>query len=243
MNPDPTITSLNIPLQRDATTHEDAMQPFIKAVARFNAEELDTLENDIYRQAGTICWTTEEYLQSEHGKANSHVGLYEIKGRPNSLQKPGWWPSSSQTSPKRPLAGLKVVDLTRVIASPAITRGLAELGASVMRITSPNLVDFSNLHLDLNWGKWNACLDFQQETDRAKMRELILEADVVVQGYRPGVLDKFGFGVDGILDLCKNRARGIIVVRENCYGWYGPWAGRSGWQQISDAVSLQTTLL
>ena len=237
MNPDPTIESLALPLQREVQTLAEAYEPFMQAVSQLTSAELDEIENDKYRQAGTICWTAEEYSQSEHGKANAHVGLYEIDECPNLAQTPCWWPSISQTSPKRPLAGLKVVDLTRVIAAPAVARGLAEMGASVMRITSANLVDYSNLHLDLNWGKWNSFLDLKAKEDRDKLRALILEADIVVQGYRPGVLDKFGFGVDGLIDLCKGRERGIIVVRENCYGWNGPWAGRSGWQQISDAVS------
>jgi crotonobetainyl-CoA:carnitine CoA-transferase CaiB-like acyl-CoA transferase len=66
---------------------------------------------------------------------------------------------------------------------------------------------------------------------------------VVVTGYRPDVLDKYGFSVDGILDLCRSRDRGVVVVRENCYGWNGPWAGRTGWQQISDAVGIRDLLL
>jgi hypothetical protein len=57
----------------------------------------------------------------------------------------------------------------------------------------------------------------------------------VVQGYRPDVLNKYGLGMDDLLELTKERERGLIVVRENCYGWNGPWSYRSGWQQISDA--------
>lgn len=226
-----------MPLEGKAASSDEAIQPFIQAVGQKTAEELDRLENEEYRQAGTICYTSEEYFNTEHGKANAHVGLYELKEIKNPSQAPCWWTDNSQTSPKRPLGGLKVVDLTRIIAAPAISRGLAELGASVMRITCPRLPDYSLLHQDLNWGKWNACLDFTLEDDRMKMRQLILEADVVVLGYRPGVLDKFGFDADSIIRLCEGRDRGIVVVRENCYGWHGPWAGRSGWQQISDAVS------
>ncbi|KAM5341976.1 hypothetical protein ACJ41O_015007 [Fusarium nematophilum] len=235
LNPDPTLRSLNLPLRKEFASLEEAYQPFIEAVGRKTAEEIDQLENGEWRQAGTICWTTEEYFESEHGRANSHVGLYEVETYKNAKQAPCWWPESQHTSPKRPLAGLKVIDLTRVIAAPAITRGLAELGASVMRITCPRLPDYSLLHPDLNWGKWNAFLDFKSEQDRERMKQLILEADIVVQGYRPGVLDKFGFSSDEILRLCESRERGIVIVRENCYGWHGPWAGRSGWQQISDA--------
>jgi crotonobetainyl-CoA:carnitine CoA-transferase CaiB-like acyl-CoA transferase len=116
-----------------------------------------------------------------------------------------------------------------------MTRGLAELGASVMRVTASHITDMSNLHIDLSWGKWNCHLDFRKEEDREKLRALVLEADVVVQGYRPDVLNKYGFGMDDLLKMTEDRGRGLIVVRENCYGWHGPWAYRSGWQQISDA--------
>lgn len=131
-----------------------------------------------------------------------------------------------------------MIDLTRVIARPAISRGLAKLGASAIRVIGPELVDLSPLHLNLNHGKWNTILDLKNENDRKKLRDLVLEADVFLQGYRPHVLDKYGFGEKDILDICKERERGIIYARENCYGWSGPWKDRSGWQQISDAVSL-----
>ncbi|KAF2476074.1 CoA-transferase family III [Lindgomyces ingoldianus] len=214
---------------------EESWQPYVNKVAQIDSVEMQNLASDVYKQAGTICWTTEEFKESEHGKANAHIGLYEVHDVKNERQTPCWWPDSPQTSPQRPLAGLKVVDLTRVIAAPAVTRGLAELGASVMRITASHITDMSSLHCDLSWGKWSAHLDFRREEDREKLRVLVLEADVVVQGYRPGVLDKYGFSLDRLLDLTNDRERGLVVVRENCYGWQGPWSYRSGWQQISDA--------
>ncbi|UPX13366.1 uncharacterized protein EKO05_0003876 [Ascochyta rabiei] len=72
-------------------------------------------------------------------------------------------------------------------------------------------------------------------TDMRGSRDLVRDADVVVQGYRPGMLNKYGFSPGGLLELTKNRERGLIFVRENCYGWHGPWSYRNGWQQISDA--------
>jgi hypothetical protein len=104
-----------------------------------------------------------------------------------------------------------------------------------MRVTAPHLADFSGLHPDLNWGKWNCHLDLRKAEDKAKLRALILAADVVINGYRPAVLDKYGFGHQDVIEMCKYRQRGIIYVRENCFGWAGPWAHRSGWQPISDA--------
>jgi len=235
MNSDPTSASVGLPANMDFASPEDAWKPYIEKISQIDSQEMQRLASDVYKQAGTICWTTDEFKNSEHGKANAHVGLFEIHDVKNEKQAPCWWSSSPETSPQRPLAGLKVVDLTRVIAAPAVTRGLAELGASVMRITASHITDMSGLHCDLNWGKWNAHLDFRKEEDREKLRDLVRDADVVVQGYRPGVLDKYGFSLDGLLEITKDRERGLIVVRENCYGWYGPWSYRSGWQQISDA--------
>ncbi|KAJ4366163.1 hypothetical protein N0V83_007798 [Neocucurbitaria cava] len=235
MNPEPTQDSVGLPHNRDVASPEESWAPYEEKLAQIDSQEMQRLASDVYKQAGTICWTTEEFKKSEHGKANAHVGLYEIHEVNNDKQPPSWWPNSPETSTRQPLAGLKVVDLTRVIAAPAVTRGLAELGASVMRVTAEHITDMSILHIDLSWGKWNAHLDFRKEEDREKLRALVREADVVVQGYRPSVLDKYGFSLDGLLELTKDRERGLIVVRENCYGWNGPWSYRSGWQQISDA--------
>ncbi|PCG91940.1 CoA-transferase family III [Penicillium occitanis (nom. inval.)] len=236
MNPDPSLESIGLPMDRpELKSWEHARQPFIEKLATIDSEEMQHVASDVYKQAGVIAETVDSFRASEHGKANAHVGLFEIHDVPNPSHKASWWTPSPQTSPARPLAGLKVIDLTRVIAAPAATRGLAELGASVMRVTSPNLPDRSALHVDLNWGKWNCSLDLKTDEGKEKLRSLIREADVVIQGYRPGVLDKYGFAQDAIIDMVRDRGRGIISVRENCYGWHGPWSYRSGWQQISDA--------
>jgi crotonobetainyl-CoA:carnitine CoA-transferase CaiB-like acyl-CoA transferase len=234
LNPDPMLQVLGLPRQRDTRPGEEAWVPFQEAASKFSSAEL--LEaTEKARQAGHTCNSWEEYSRSEHGRANSHVGLFEIRRLETQRQIPCWWPAASHSSSRRPLAGLKVVDLTRIIAAPAVTRGLAELGASVMRVMSPDLPDFVGLHVDLNWGKWNTYIDLKSEDGREQLRNLIRDADVVVNGYRPGVLDKYGFARDDILGLVADRDRGIILVRENCYGWYGPFKHRSGWQNTSDA--------
>ena len=238
MNPEPSLTALGMDLEgKPNEDYETVAKHFQEVVSKYDAKDLDTLMNDKYKQAGTICHSTEEFKQTEHGKANAHVGLYELTKSPDHNQAAGWWPEhdSMPSSPSRPLAGLKVVDITRVIAAPALTRGLAEMGASVMRVTSPHVTDLSGVHQDLNWGKWTTHLHLKDEEDRKKLIELIKDADVVVEGYRPSVMEKYGLSRQNIFDLVKDRERGIIHVKENCYGWHGPWQGRSGWQQISDA--------
>ncbi|KAI1776977.1 CoA-transferase family III [Hypoxylon cercidicola] len=238
MDPDPTLTALGLPSDGEETdTYESVTERIQAKVSQIDSANLDELINDQYRQAGTVVRTSDEYFASEHGQICEQVGLWETSKDPNSTQPPAWWPDNESfpSSPKRPLAGLKVIDLCRVIAGPTITRSLAEMGASVMRVTSPNITDIHQLHQDLNWGKWNCFLDLKSGEDKEKLRKLIREADVVVDGYRPGVMERLGFGRRAIFDLVKDRSYGIIVVRENCYGWHGPWAHRSGWQQISDA--------
>lgn len=145
-----------------------------------NSSDLQHLVSDVYKQAGVVTETVDSFRATEHGKANAHVGLFEIQSVLNPSHKPSWWPPTAETSPSRPLAGLKVVGLIRIIAAPAVTRGLAELGASVMRVTSPNLIDYSFLHIDLNWGKWNCSLDLKMDEGKESLRALIHEADVVM---------------------------------------------------------------
>ncbi|OQU97090.1 hypothetical protein CLAIMM_03086 [Cladophialophora immunda] len=234
LNPDPVLKILGLPRNQELGPGQEAWVPFQESVSKFTAAEL--LEaTDRAGQAGHVCNSVEEYTRSEHGRANAHVGLFEIWRVANKNHLPAWWPSASHTVPSRPLAGLKVVDLTRIIAAPTVTRGLAELGASVMRVMGPGVPDFVGLHIDLNWGKWNTYIDITSPDGREQLRDLIKDADVVINGYRPGVLDKHGFSQDDIIAMVADRPRGIISVRENCYGWYGPFSHRPGWQNTSDA--------
>lgn len=240
INPDPTLCALGLPADgQPEDTYDSVVERFQNAISQINSTDLDDLLNEKHRQAGTVALSSDEYFASEHGQASGKVGLYEIAKDTNSAQPASWWPENDTlpSSPKRPLAGLKIVDLTRIIAGPVVSRGLAELGASVMRVTSANITDMSSLHQDVNWGKWNCHLDLTNEGDKEKLRALIRDADVVVDGYRPGAMEKHGFGREDIFNLVSGRERGIIHLRENCYGWYGPWKNRGGWQQISDAVS------
>ena len=238
LNPDPSLDGAGLPRDIPSIrTLEESWKPFIDRISQKTAEEWDQILGEQCKQAATVCLTPQSYQSSPQGQSNSQAGLYKIIKHTGSAQPAGWWPATDQTGVSRPLAGLKVVDLTRVIAGPSISRDLAELGASVIRVTAPHLPDFSGLQADLNWGKWNCSLDLRQAADREKMTDLIRQADVVVNGYRPEVLTKYGLGPDDIFDLVRGRDRGVIYVRENCFGWDGPLSHRSGWQPISDAHS------
>jgi crotonobetainyl-CoA:carnitine CoA-transferase CaiB-like acyl-CoA transferase len=137
----------------------------------------------------------------------------------------------------RPLAGIKVIELCRIIAGPVMGRILAEYGADVLKVTSPNLSDVPFFQVDVNMGKHTAELDLKSPAGRAKFEELLADVDVVLDGYRPGAIEKLGYGQTKLQEIAKARGKGIVYVNENCFGYEGEWAGRPGWQQIADCVS------
>lgn len=141
----------------------------------------------------------------------------------------------------RPLEGIKVLELCRIIAGPVIGRILAEYGATVLKVTSPNLSDVPFFQVDGNMGKHATDLDLKTPEGRAKFEELIADADVVLDGYRPGAIAKLGYGTEYLQGLAKKRGYGVVYVNENCFGYQGEWAHRPGWQQIADCVCISFT--
>lgn len=116
-------------------------------------------------------------------------------------------------------------------------RGLAEYGAEVIKITSPDLSDVPFFQVDGNLGKHAADLNLRNADDRKTFEELLQSADVILDGYRPGALARLGYGSRQITQLAKHRQRGFVYVTENCFGHVGPWSSRPGWQQIADCVT------
>ncbi|MFE0103021.1 CoA transferase [Streptomyces sp. NPDC059009] len=130
--------------------------------------------------------------------------------------------------PLLPAAGLRVLDLTRVIAGPVATRTLALLGADVLRIDSPRLPELPDQHTDTGFGKRSAVLDLEGRADRRTFEELLERADVVVTGYRPGALDRFGLAPQALAE----RRPGLVLARLSAWGDHGPWAGRRGFDSL-----------
>lgn len=120
-----------------------------------------------------------EFKQLEAGKAILNSPVYELSKAAGGAPV-AWPPAPSGT--KKALSGIKVLELTRIIAAPALGKGLAEHGATVLRIVSSNLPDLHVLHPDLNQGKYVADLDLKSEAGKATLRELIKDADVVIDG-------------------------------------------------------------
>ena len=131
----------------------------------------------------------------------------------------------------RPADGVRVLDLTRVIAGPVATRTLALLGADVLRVDAPQLREDPDAHADTGQGKRSALLDLADAGDRSVLEDLLGSADVVVTGYRPGSLDRYGLAPEALAE----RRPGLVVAQLCAWGWEGPWAGRRGFDSLVQA--------
>jgi crotonobetainyl-CoA:carnitine CoA-transferase CaiB-like acyl-CoA transferase len=126
-----------------------------------------------------------------------------------------------------------VLDLTRVLAGPTCGRTLAAFGADVLHVRGPNVPFVPAFVIDTGHGKRQAYADFTDAEQLAALREVALGADVVVQGYRPGVVARYG------LDEESLRADGFSGVfgSVSAFGHDGPWADRAGWEQLAQSTS------
>jgi len=135
--------------------------------------------------------------------------------------------SAWQGSVAQPLAGIKVLDLTRVLAGPTASRLLAGLGAQVLRIDPPTWNE-PGVVPEVTLGKRCARLDLHKADDRAVFEALLKDADLLLHGYRADALEGLGFG-----DEQRQRLNpGLIDVRLNAYGWSGPWQNRRGFDSL-----------
>jgi len=142
-----------------------------------------------------------------------------------------------------PLAGLKVLDFSRVVAGPYATRMLSDLGAEVLKVEPPEgdvtrklakrESGVSGNYLQLNIGKRNICVDLKADGARALIHRLAAQADIVVENFRPGVMDKFGVGWS---DLSKVNPR-LVMLSISGYGQNGPERGRAAYAPVLHAES------
>jgi crotonobetainyl-CoA:carnitine CoA-transferase CaiB-like acyl-CoA transferase len=204
---------------------EHTAESIAAAVARWDSQALE----DALAEAGmcgVICRTGEEWRATDQGQA-----LLPLP--PVQVVKIGESDPMPLPAGDRPLAGLKALDLTRVLAGPVSGRTLAEHGADVLHITSPKLPSVPPYVLATNPGKLSAYLDLDAPDDADQLLSLTSDADVFVQGYRDGALERRGFGVEEL----TRRHPGLIYVSVNCYGPVGPWSSRPGWEQLGQSAT------
>jgi len=222
------------------TDYRECIKIIETAVQQFSTEELDLL-NQRFRQAGVPALTQEQYLQTPHGDILSSLPPFSVSPLELSTPPVPLAPNVDDKGRMRCLRGIRVVELCRVIAGPTIGRSLAAHGASVLKITSPHLPDVPFFQLDVNAGKHTASLNLKNPADRATFENLLATADVIIDGYRPGVTTRLGYSPEVLAAKAAQRGRGVVYVTEDCFGGSGitdaGWAGRPGWQQIADCVT------
>jgi hypothetical protein len=160
------------------------------------------------------------------GQAIAHLPLLSIDKIGDAPAPP--WPQAD-----RPLGGLRVLDLTRIIAGPIGGMTLAAHGADVMLVTSPHLPSVAPLVVDTGRGKLSTHIDLHDAEDRKRFEALLRTADVIVQGYRPGGLEALGYGPG---DVARLRP-GIVYVTLSAYSHEGPWALRRGFDSLVQTAS------
>ena len=133
----------------------------------------------------------------------------------------------------RPLEGVRVIDVTHVIAGPWSTRVLADHGADVISVRNPAFPFLYPAIFEESYGKKQILLHLGMEKSKARFTELLKDADVLVWGYGPGSLDRLGFTREALMKLNPN----LVLARETAYGPKGPWANRKGWEQLSQTCS------
>lgn len=196
-----------------------------RAVLNWNAADLE--EAIIAAKgAGGMVRTHEEWARHPQAAAIAGLplmGIIRIGDSPPEALPPG----------KRPLSGVRVLDLTRVLAGPTCARTLAEHGADVLKITGAHLPNLGYQEFDTGHGKLSAQLDLRQQKDVDVLRGLVREADVFSQGYRPGTLGGRGLSPEELAALRP----GLVYVSLCAFSHAGPWASRRGFDTVVQTVS------
>jgi crotonobetainyl-CoA:carnitine CoA-transferase CaiB-like acyl-CoA transferase len=215
---------LGVPEDRDAVA---------RAVATWNAADLEEAIVAA-KGAGGMVRTQAEWARHPQAAAIADLPLMEIvrigDSPPEALPEP--LPGGD-----RPLSGIRVLDLTRVLAGPTCGRTLAEHGADVMKISAAHLPNLGYQEWDTGHGKLSAQLDLRKPQDVETLRGLVREADVFSQGYRPGTLAARGLSPE---ELAAIRP-GLVYVSLSAFGHTGPWASRRGFDTVVQTVSGMTT--
>ena len=205
---------------------EDDKASVAAAVARWDGRELETRLSDAGLCAAFVR-SREDWEAGEQSRAIAALPVLEVKKIGESAAEPAGTDS-------RPLAGVRVLDLTRVIAGPVGGRTLAAHGADVLRVTGAHLPGFADgLDIEMGHGKLSAALDLRTPEGAATMASLIEGADVFLQSYRPGSLAQRGYSPEALIA----RRPGLIYATLSAYGHVGPWRERRGFDSLTQSAS------
>ncbi|WP_413197333.1 CoA transferase [Pararobbsia alpina] len=206
------LAVLGVTAERDAVAH---------AVAQWKANELEAA---VVARGGCAAAmrSIEQWHAHPQGEAVALEPVLAREHRPHV--DPVLLPHATRA---RPLAGVRVLDLTRILAGPVATRFLAGFGADVLRIDPPGWDEASTIP-DVVLGKRCARLDLKSADGLGRLEQLLRSADVFVHGYRPDALERLGFGEARRRELNPS----IVDVSLDAYGWSGPWHARRGFDSL-----------
>jgi len=196
--------------------------------AAIGERSAEGVETDVVAAGGAAAAvrTSGQWRSHPHGQATAAqplIGGAVIEGAPPRRREPAG----------RPASGLRVLDLTRVIAGPVATRYLAALGADVLRVDPPHRPELPLHCYEGLPGKRSAILDARTPDGLSRLHQLLDGADILVQGYRPGALERFGLDTGSLAD----RHPGLVIVSLSAWGGPGPWSGRRGFDSLVQAAS------
>ena len=214
----------NFPHHRDAVCKVLNCKPERDAVqAALMQWDGEAFETAAYAGGCVVAFmrSHDQWSATPHAKALAGLPLISITKIGEAAPKA--WPGG-----ERPLAGIRVLDLSRVIAGPVAGRTFAAHGADVLLISGPELPAIPWLTIDTGRGKLTSFVELKTEQGRAVLRELLAQADIFSQGYRPSALAGLGFSPD---DAARINP-GIIYVTLSAYGAAGPWAERRGFDSL-----------
>lgn len=219
----------NFPHHRDGVLAllqcENTRDAVAQAIATWNGKALEDALAGAQMCAGLVR-SRDQWLSHPHARAVAQLPVFEIV-------KLGDSPPEPLGSGDRPLAGIHVLDLTRVIAGPMGGRTLAEHGAEVMRISASHLPSVPHLVIDMGHGKRSAQLDLRNDEDANQLRALVQKTDVFSQSYRPQTLASRGFSPEALAALRP----GIVCATLSAYGHQGPWRHKRGFDTLVQSVS------
>ncbi|WP_322015911.1 CoA transferase [Paraburkholderia sp. J12] len=206
-----------------------------RAILGWDGAELDSA----LAQAGlcaALIRSPREWSALEQAKAIASLPLFEIERIGDAPpEQPGTRAGRLDAARPsvRPLEGVRVLDLTRIIAGPVAGRTLASHGADVLLVNGPHLPNIAPLVIDNGRGKRSTTLDLRERDARETLRGLARGADVFLQSYRPGALAARGFAPEELARL----APGIVCVSVSAYGHQGPWRERRGFDSLVQSAS------
>ncbi|WBL17895.1 CoA transferase [Citricoccus sp. NR2] len=202
-------------------------------LASFTADEIE-IGLDSHGGVAAVVRSTDDWNRTAMGTAAAAGPWIRFTDEEqHGAWRPSTWRPPAAGESEAPLGGLRVLNLTRVIAGPSAARLLGALGADVIRVDPPHCPEDLEQHVDTGFCQRSVLLDLRDRSEHERLRELVRSCDVVLLGYRPGALESLRWSTMSLLSLRPE----IRVVSLSAWGREGPWRHRRGFDSIVQAAT------